>query len=101
MKKKEKHDPKLVALANELAKHMKTESDISNLSQLLTKLTVETALGAEMEEHLGYGRHERSHIENYRNGHSSKRLIGDHGEVEINEVADKPYAPPDLMPTYR
>ncbi|MDQ6968593.1 MAG: hypothetical protein Q9M14_07930 [Mariprofundaceae bacterium] len=41
---------------------MKTESDISSLSQLLTKLTVETALGAEMEEHLGYGRHERSDI---------------------------------------
>jgi len=35
MKKKEKDDPKLVALASELAKHMKTESDISNLSQLL------------------------------------------------------------------
>jgi len=52
MKKKEKHDPKLVALASELAKHMKTESDISSLSQILTKLTVETALGAEMEEQL-------------------------------------------------
>jgi transposase-like protein len=89
MKKKEKHDPKLVALASELAKHMKTESDISNLSQLLTKLTVETALGAEMEEHLGYGRHERSDIGNYRNGHSSKRLIGDHGEVEIDVPRDR------------
>jgi len=89
MKKKEKHDPKLVALASELAKHMKTESDISNLSQLLTKLTVETALGAEMEEHLGYGRHERSDIGNYRNGHSNKRLIGDHGEVEIDVPRDR------------
>lgn len=89
MKKKEKHDPKLVALAAELAKHMKTESDISSLSQLLTKLTVETALGAEMEEHLGYGRHERSNIENHRNGHSSKRLIGDHGEVDIIVPRDR------------
>ncbi|MDX8390209.1 MAG: IS256 family transposase [Mariprofundaceae bacterium] len=89
MKKKEKHDPKLVALAGELAKHMKTESDISSLSQLLTKLTVETALGAEMEEHLGYGRHERSNAENYRNGHSSKRLIGDHGEVDIIVPRDR------------
>jgi len=89
MKKKEKHDPKLVVLASELAKHMKTESDISSLSQLLTKLTVETALGAEMEDHLGYGRHERSLIENHRNGHSSKRLIGDHGEVEIDVPRDR------------
>lgn len=30
--KKERHDPKLVALAGELAKHMKMESDISSLS---------------------------------------------------------------------
>jgi len=89
MKKKGKHDPKLVALASELAKQMKTESDISSLSQLLTKLTVETALVAEMEDHLGYGRHERSLIENYRNGHSSMRLIGDHGEVEIDVPRDR------------
>jgi len=89
MKKNEKHDLKLVALASELAKHIKTESDISNLSQLLTKLTVETALGAEMEEHLGYGRHERSDANNYRNGHSSKRLIGNHGEVDIEVPRDR------------
>ena len=33
-----KNDPKLVALASELAKHMKTESDILSLSQLLKKI---------------------------------------------------------------
>jgi len=89
MKKKEKYDPKLVALASELAKHMKTESDISSLSQILTKLTVETALGAEMEEHLGYGHHERNDASNHRNGYSRKRLIGDHGEVEIDVPRDR------------
>jgi len=83
MRQKEKHDPKLLALAGELAKHMKTESDISSLSQILTKLTVETALGAEMEDHLGYGRHERNDIDNHRNGHSRKRLIGAHGEGKV------------------
>jgi len=30
------------------------EEDLFNLSAQLTKLTVEAALGAEMEEHLGY-----------------------------------------------
>jgi len=68
---------------------MKTESDISSLSQLLTKLTVETALGAEMEDHLGYGRHERSGTVNHRNGYSNKRLIGDHGEVDIEVPRDR------------
>ena len=46
MKKKGKYDPKLVALARELAKHMKTESDISSLSQILTKLTVPLCQGS-------------------------------------------------------
>jgi len=36
--KKEKHDPKLVALAGEWSKHMKMESDISNLSQVFRRL---------------------------------------------------------------
>jgi len=89
MKQKEKHDPKLLALAGELAKHMKTESDISSLSQILTKLTVETALGAEMEDHLGYVRHERNDIDNHRNGYSRKRLIGAHGEVDIEVPRDR------------
>jgi len=86
---KEKQRPQLEALARELAKHIKTEKDLSNLSRELTKLTVETALGAEMEEHLGYGRHERSDSENSRNGYSSKRLIGDHGEVDIEVPRDR------------
>jgi len=42
-----------------------------------------------VEEHLGYGRHERSEIENHRNGHSRKRLIGDHGEVSIDVPRDR------------
>jgi len=86
---KDERRPQLEALARELAKHIKTEKDLSNLSRELTKMTVETALGAEMEEHLGYGRHERSDSENSRNGYSSKRLIGDHGEVEIDVPRDR------------
>jgi transposase-like protein len=44
---------KLEALAEALAKdiHMKT---ISNLSRQLVKLTVERALQAELDDHLGY-----------------------------------------------
>lgn len=85
----EKNRPELEALARELAKNIKTEEDISKLSRQLLKLTVETALGTEMEEHLGYGRHERSGSENSRNGYSSKRLIGDHGEVDIEVPRDR------------
>lgn len=48
---------KLQALASELAKGLKTEHDLNALSRELLKLTVETALGAELTEHLGYAKH--------------------------------------------
>ena len=40
---------KLIALAAELAKDIKTPEDLSNLSAQLTKLTVEAALNGEMD----------------------------------------------------
>ena len=43
---------KIKALALELAKDIKTPEDLSALSAQLTKITVEAALNAEMEEHL-------------------------------------------------
>ncbi|CAD5571277.1 transposase [Escherichia coli] len=45
---------KLKALATELAKGLKTEADLNQFSRMLTKLTVETALNAELTDHLGY-----------------------------------------------
>ncbi len=42
----------LKALAKELAKGIKSEKDLSDLSREIVKMTVEAALGAEMEEHL-------------------------------------------------
>lgn len=82
---------KLKSLAKELAKNIKTEQDVADLSRTLLKMTVETALGAEMEAHLGYGPHESRgrNSGNSRNGHSTKRLKGDHGEVEIVTPRDR------------
>ena len=78
-------NPKLEALAKELAKDLKSEEDLSALSRELLKITVETALGAEMEEHLGYEKHalEGRNGGNSRNGYSSKILKSQHGEVEL------------------
>ncbi len=45
------------ALAAQLAKNIKTEKDLGDFSRQLKKMTVEAALGAEMEEHLGYSKH--------------------------------------------
>ncbi|GAS61486.1 hypothetical protein NGUA38_00024 [Salmonella enterica] len=45
---------KLKALAAELAKSLKTKADLNQFSQMLTKLTVETALNAELTDHPGH-----------------------------------------------
>jgi len=47
-------EKKLKALATELAKGLKTEADLNAFSRMLKKLTVETALNAELTEHLGH-----------------------------------------------
>ena len=80
---------KLQAMANELAKTVKTQEDLSNLSSMLVKMAVEAALGAEMEEHLGYTKNQESDSINSRNGYSSKILKGDHGEVELSVPRDR------------
>jgi len=81
----------LEALAGELAKHIKSEQDITALSRQLLKLTVESALKAELDEHLGYERHAPAGrgSGNSRNGYSGKTLKGDLGEVPIQTPRDR------------
>ena len=81
----------LRAMAAELAKGIKTEKDLSSLTQQLVKLTVETALNAELESHLGYEKYapEGKGTGNSRNGYSAKRLKGSHGEVAIETPRDR------------
>ena len=82
---------KLKAMAVELAKDIKSEKDLGSLTQQLVKLTVETALNAELDEHLGYERHNPAGrgSGNSRNGTSPKRLKGQHGEVSIDAPRDR------------
>lgn len=82
---------KIKDLVAELAKNVKTEKDLSALSAQLTKMTVEAALGAEMEQHLGYEKHalEGRNSGNSRNGNSRKTLKGSHGQVEIDTPRDR------------
>jgi putative transposase len=61
------------------------------LSRELLKLTVETALSAELTEHLGYEKHgdSRPAKGNARNGTTSQRLKSQHGDVEIETPRDR------------
>ena len=79
----------LEAFAREAAKSIKTEKDLNAFSQMLTKVTVETVLNAELDDHLGYDKHQESSSENSRNGISSKRLITEDGEIEVDIPRDR------------
>ncbi|MFB1449520.1 IS256 family transposase [Yersinia pestis] len=81
-------EKKLKALAAELAKGLKTEADLNVFSRMLTKLTVETALNAELTEHLGHEKNTPKTGSNTRNGYSSKTLLCDDGEIELSTPRD-------------
>ncbi|MBP9727153.1 MAG: transposase, partial [Gammaproteobacteria bacterium] len=58
----------LMGLATELAKSLKTDADLNAFTKALKKLTVETALNAELTAHLGHERNQPSANGNARNG---------------------------------
>ncbi len=84
MKKEE-----LEAFARQAAKHIKTEDDLNDIRQIFTKVTVEAALNAELEDHLGYEKNTQSNSSNRRNGSTSKTLRTEDGSFELNTPRDR------------
>lgn len=79
----------LEAFAREAAKGIKTEQDLNDFRQMLTKVTVERALNVELDDHLGYDKHEVSRTSNSRNGTTSKTLRTEDGQFELNTPRDR------------
>lgn len=79
----------LKAVAAELAKDLKTEEDLKQLSKTLSKLTVEAALNAELSHHLGHEKNKPKSSSNTRNGYSTKTLLSDDGEFELQTPRDR------------
>ncbi len=79
----------LEAFAREAAKGMKTEQDLNDFRKILTKVTVEAALNAELDHHLGYSKNEKSSSDNNRNGFTSKTLRTEDGQFEVDTPRDR------------
>jgi transposase-like protein len=77
------------AFAKEAAKGIKTPEDLNQFSQMLKKITVEAALNAEMDDHLGYEKHRQSSSPNSRNGRTSKRIQTEDGQFELDTPRDR------------
>ena len=56
---------------------------------MLTKVTVETALNAELDDHLGYVKNSHSPSGNKRNGSTSKKLKTEDGQFTIEAPRDR------------
>ena len=83
------NEKELAKMAQEFAKNIKTTDDLTSLTSMLTKQVIEAALGAEMDEHLGYEKNQQTDKSNARNGYTKKTLKGSHGEVEIATPRDR------------
>jgi len=80
---------KIEAFAREAAKTIKTEDDLNDFRQILSKITIEAALNAELENHLGYEKHAESSSGNSRNGYSSKTLRTEEGQFKLDTPRDR------------
>jgi len=79
----------LLAIAKEAAKNIKTEHDLSQLTKMLSKITIEAALNAELDDHLGYDKNEVTGSDNSRNGFTSKTIQTEDGQFEIDTPRDR------------
>ncbi len=84
MKKEE-----IEAFALKASKGLKSQKDLLDFTQMLTKITVEAALNAELDDHLGYEKNQQSNVDNYRNGNTSKTLKTEDGQFELVTPRDR------------
>lgn len=79
----------LEAFAKQAAKGIKSEADLNDFRAMLTKVTVEAALNAELDHHLGYEKNEKSAVGNSRNGYSRKQVKTEDGCFELDTPRDR------------
>jgi putative transposase len=77
------------ALSEEFLKQFKTGEDLFSFLSQLQKRGVEAILEGEFDNHLGYDKHKDSFGENSRNGHTTKKLRNQYGEMEIKVPRDR------------
>ena len=82
-------ETELKKLAEQMAKHVGSFEDIKAFQKELMQSFIDTALEAEMEDHLGYPKHEKADKPNKRNGHTKKTVRSDTGDLEISTPRDR------------
>ncbi len=68
---------------------IETAEDIQNALKDLLGGTIKEMMEAEMDDHLGYQKSERSDSDDYRNGYKSKRVNSSYGSMDIDVPQDR------------
>ena len=68
---------------------IETAEDIQDALKDLLGGTIKEMMEAEMDEHLGYGKSERSDSDDYRDGYKRKRVNSSYGTMEIDVPQDR------------
>ena len=68
---------------------IQTAEDIQDALKDLLGGTIKEMMEAEMDDHLGYGKSERSDSDDYRNGYKSKRINSSYGSMDIQVPQDR------------
>jgi len=68
---------------------IETAEDIQDALADLLGGTIKGMMEAEMDDHLGYDRYERSEESNARNGHKTKKARSKYGEVDLEVPQDR------------
>ena len=68
---------------------IKTATDIQEALKDLLGGTIKEMMEAEMDNHLGYSKSERSDSDDYRNGYKTKRINSSYGNMDIHVPQDR------------
>ena len=68
---------------------IETAEDIQDALKDLLGGTIKEMMEAEMDDHLGYQKSERSDSDDYRNGYKSKRVNSSYGSIDIDVPQDR------------
>lgn len=68
---------------------IETAEDIQDALKDLLGGTIKEMMEAEMDDHLGYEKSERSDSDDYRNGYKSKRINSSYGSMDISVPQDR------------
>lgn len=93
--KKPVHKVQMTEGKRNIIRHLLEEYDIETATDIQEALkdllggTIKEMMEAEMDNHLGYEKSERSDSDDYRNGYKSKRINSSYGNMDIQVPQDR------------